>query len=199
MREHKRYSVGRFYISAFMNADQAGLSDCPQTEIELLLVMGGRHARSSTARMWTGAWPYTFPYTANLCQFLRLARNDARRLPMALLSHAEGPNARAPGWAAVVALDGHSRTEVRQFRSKKRICRVADSQNPHLQHWPVILPACAVSASGYVSGGPHIGRPRAAGEGGDRRDSCRRPELACRCKYARCRTGFTNRRRASAS
>jgi hypothetical protein len=60
-------------------------------------------------------------YTTNLCRFLRSARNDARRLPMALLSHTGGPNARAPGWAAVVALDGHSRTEVRQFRSKKRI------------------------------------------------------------------------------
>ena len=29
-------------------------------------------------------------YTANFCRFLRSARNDARRLPMALLSHAGG-------------------------------------------------------------------------------------------------------------
>jgi hypothetical protein len=79
------------------------------------------------------------PYTANLCRFLRSARNDVRRLPTALLSHTGGPNARAPGWAALVALGGHSRTEVRQFRSKKEYCRVADRQNPHHQHWPVIL------------------------------------------------------------
>ncbi len=46
------------------------------------------------------------------------------RVPkMALLSHTGGPNARAPGWAAVVALDRHSRTELRQFRSKERILR----------------------------------------------------------------------------
>src|ERR1019366_9085135 len=75
-----------------------------------------------------------------LCRFLRSARNDARRLPMALLSHTGGPNARAPEWAALVALGGHSRTEVRPFRSKKEYCRIADRQNPHYQHWPVILP-----------------------------------------------------------
>src|ERR1019366_6762067 len=59
------------------------------------------------------------PYPANLCRFLRSARNDARWLPIALLSHTGGPNARAPGWAAVDALRGHSRTEVSQFRTKK--------------------------------------------------------------------------------
>jgi hypothetical protein len=51
----------------------------------------------------------------------------------------------------MVALGGHSRTEVRPFRSKKEYCRIADRQNPHYQHWPVILPVAEIFISLHTS------------------------------------------------
>src|SRR5207249_3005257 len=38
------------------------------------------------------------------------------------------------GWWAEVGLDGIHASNVRQFRSKEEYCRVAERQNPHLQH-----------------------------------------------------------------